>query len=244
MNKDFLEYIKGKQDITIKGNFEEIRATTVLGLRYKDGILLLSDSQATSMPTLLKWREPVRKVEKIDEHTIIGYAGFPEIAFNTGRILRIFLSDEQCLEGELTSLAKINILARTIKQTFPMVLSTQGSIAAEFILACYDPRLQTHFLFSCDPSGFSSNHDKYTAIGSGGEHAQSVLDVKYRKRISRDECLKLGIEALKCAQGRNAGTSEPFFGIELSAQVKEIPDSEIKSVLKKIIETEGIKDDR
>lgn len=207
-----------------------VHATTVVSMKYKEGAVLAADSQATLMPGLDKFREPVKKIFVIDSHSVLGIAGSPGLAIEMVKVFKTNVSVEQRITRALSCDSKANLLKRIVMQSFPFVLQTNGQFASEFIFASFDEKRGESRIFSCDPSGFSWEHKeiKYAAIGAGGSHSLAMLDSVWREGLTEKEALDMAFNSLNSAKLRNASTGPPyFFSVADRNGVREISQAEL-----------------
>lgn len=221
---DFREFLKSKNYFkTLPRNIKDISSTTVVALKYKDGVVIGCDSQATETSTFNKLREPVKKIVVCDSHSAVGLAGAPALALRIARIFQVAISAEERMLESLSPEGKAQLLESIIEAYFSLVLETEGRFIAEVLFCSYDTKTDKPRLFVCDPSGFCPEVKNFTAIGSGGEAAQSRLDNVYKEDLTHDEAVNVLIDALKYSCSRNAACGPPYFVFEVAKTgVKEI----------------------
>ena len=93
--------------------------TTVLAIRYQDGVLMAGDRQATEGFQVSGRR--IDKVFKTDEHSAIAIAGAAGPAMELARLFQIELEHYEKLEGDMLSCeGKANKLAQMVRGNLPM----------------------------------------------------------------------------------------------------------------------------
>lgn len=208
---DFLNFLSQEGFFKPIGESRNIiSATTVIALSYKNGALMVSDSQAT-MQNLNKFHQPIKKIFPIDSHSILGIAGAPSVAIEVARVLKVSLSAESKIGGSISCDGKVSLLQAIVKQYLPLMLQTNGSMAADFIFTSFDRDKKACRIFNCDPSSWKNEMFEYCAIGSGSPAAIQTLRNFWQDGLSEQEALQLGSKAIKSAAETNAGTSAPYY---------------------------------
>ena len=98
--------------------------TTVLGVKYADGIIVAGDRRATSGYSVADDR--MRKVFAADDYSAIAIAGVAGIAVEMVKLFQLELEHYEKITGDRLSLeGKANRLAELIRQNFPMAMQGQ-----------------------------------------------------------------------------------------------------------------------
>ena len=127
---------------------ELIEGTTVIAIRYQDGVMVAGDRRATAGNVVMYDRAD--KVLEIDEHSVMAIAGSPAIAYEMARTLEhSFQYFRRTQLQELSVEGKIRMLARLIRDNTAMALQGIGGVVP--IFALYDSNNKTENLVS--PSG-------------------------------------------------------------------------------------------
>ncbi|MBI3802347.1 MAG: proteasome subunit beta [Nitrospirae bacterium] len=217
--------------------------TTVLALRYRDGVVIAGDRMATEGYSVSERR--IEKVHNSDKYSAIAIAGAAGPALELTRLFRIELEHYEKLEGaELSLEGKANKLSQMIKGNLPMAM--QGLVVIP-IFAGYDIRRNVGRIFKYDIAGGQYEEIEYYAIGSGGRDARGTLKKIYSKDADQDGAIRAALEALYDASEADIATGGPDLirGIfptvkAISAQgISDISDAEIKQLLQEMIQRQG-----
>jgi proteasome beta subunit len=179
--------------------------TTVVAVRYADGVVMAGDRRATS-GNLISHRA-IEKVFPADSHSAVGIAGAAGPAIEMVRLFQLQLEHYEKVEGSRLSIeGKANQLGSMIRSNLPAAM--QG-LAVVPLFAGYDLRRSTGRLFQYDITGGRYEERDFAATGSGSLHAGTVIKIAYRDDLSRDEVLDLALEALFQAADDDSATGGP-----------------------------------
>ena len=240
----FSELMKGHQpDPEAPSRFEgQVHApegTTVLALRFDEGVVVAGDRRATEGFQIA--HRSIEKVFAADDMSAVAIAGAAGPAVEIVRLLQTELEHYEKVEGErLTLEGKANKLSQMIRANLPAAM--QGMIVVP-LFAGYDEARGHGRIFKYDVTGGRYEEDDYHATGSGGKDARSSLKKRYRLDLTREEAVKFAIEALFDAADEDVGTGGPDLmrGIyptvaAISAEgMVEIPEEEIQRLFEELI---------
>jgi proteasome beta subunit len=179
--------------------------TTVVSVRFADGVIMAGDRRATS-GNLISHRS-IEKVFPADSHSAVGIAGAAGPAIEMVRLFQLQLEHYEKVEGSRLSIeGKANQLGTMIRSNLPAAM--QG-LAVVPLFAGYDLRRNTGRLFQYDITGGRYEERDFAATGSGSLHAGTVVKLGYREALSRDAVLDLAIEALFQAADDDSATGGP-----------------------------------
>ena len=179
--------------------------TTVLAIRFQDGVLMVGDRQATEGFQVAGRR--IEKVFKADAHSAIAIAGAAGPATELARLFQIELEHYEKLEGEVLSCeGKANKLAQMVRGNLPMAF--QGLVVIP-IFAGYDLKRREGRIFKYDVTGGRYEETEQYATGSGGKDARDTMKQLYRRGLSEAEVLRIAMEALCNAAEEDVGTGGP-----------------------------------
>lgn len=216
------------------------RGTTVLALKYRDGVVIAGDRLATEGYQVSARR--IEKVYKTDEHSAIAIAGVAGPCMELARLLQTELEHYEKLEGVALSLeGKANKLSQMIKANFPFAL--QGLVVIP-IFAGYDLKRGEGKIYKYDLTGGRYEETDYHATGSGGREARATLKRLFKKEMKEDEALRVAMEALLDASEEDLGTAGPDFLRDIYPTTKkvtregilELDEFQIKSICQAIME--------
>ncbi len=214
-------------------------ATTVLALRFVDGVVMAGDRQATEGFEVSSRR--IEKVYKADDYSVIAMAGAAGPCLEMIKLFQVEMEHYHKIEGETLALdGKANKLAQMVKQNLPAAF--QGLIVIP-IFAGYDLRLQQGRIFKYDVTGGRYEELQFYATGSGGKEARSTLKKFFKADMSREAAMALALEALVDAADVDVGTSGPDLVRGIYPVVKmvtrdgviEVSDAELRPLSERLI---------
>ena len=242
---DFISSLVAHQGVGVSPNLnleEKIPfGTTILAMKYKDGVFIAGDRQAVE-----GFQVGERRIEKVfttDEYSAIAIAGVAGPCMDIAKIFQVQLEYHEKQEGITLSLeGKANFLAGMIRSNLPAAMV--GLVVIP-IFAGYDQRRKTGRIFKYDVTGGRFEEVEYYATGSGGKDARGSMKKLYRPNMERDEGLKVVLEAIWDAADEDLPTGGPDFVRNIYPTVKtisssgteDVPDSEIKQVYEDLINT-------
>jgi proteasome beta subunit len=179
--------------------------TTVIAIRYADGVVMAGDRRATS-GHLISHRT-MEKVYPADRHSGVAIAGAAGPAMEMVKLFQLQLEHYEKVEGsELSLEGKANQLSQMVRGHLPMAM--QG-MAVVPLFAGYDLRRRAGRLFQFDVTGGRYEEADFATTGSGSLHAGTVIKVGYRQNMDRGQTLDLAIQALFQAADEDSATGGP-----------------------------------
>jgi proteasome beta subunit len=180
-------------------------ATTVVALRFADGIVMAGDRRATEGHAIA--HRAMEKVFPADRYSAVAIAGAAGFAVEMVRLFQTQLEHYEKVEGVTLSLeGKANQLAQMVRQQLPLAM--QG-LAVVPLFAGYDVGRATGRIFSYDVTGGHYEEADYQATGSGGRDARTTIKLGFREGLTRAEAVELAIQALYEAADEDSGTGGP-----------------------------------
>ena len=217
--------------------------TTVLALRYRDGVVMAGDRQASEGYQVAHRR--IEKIFKADDLSGVGIAGAAGPAMEMARLFQTELEHYEKVEGENLSLeGKANKLGQMIRMNLPMAM--QGLVVIP-IFAGFDERSGTGRLFKYDVTGGRYEETDYFAQGSGGKDARDSLKKRFKRDMPREDATQVAIEALVDAADEDLGTGGPDLMRGILPSVKlitrsgfiDVPDDEIRRHCEAVLNDRG-----
>jgi len=176
--------------------------TTVLAMRCADGVLVAGDRLATEGHRVAS--RDLQKVYPTDAHSLIAIAGAAGPCIEMARMLRIELEHYEKIEGEALELeGKANKLSQMVRANLPAAM--QGLVVVP-IFAGYDLRRRVGRLWKYDVTGGRYEEAEFEASGSGGLYARESLKKSWRPGLSREEALRVALQALADAADEDRAT--------------------------------------
>jgi proteasome beta subunit len=222
------------------GSLEVPEATTVLALRWSDGVLMAGDRRATAGNVIAHRR--VKKVYPADDRSAVAISGTAGMAVELTKLFQTELEHYEKIEDTRLSLdGKANFLARMVRGNLP--LAFQGLVVVPLFCG-YDEREGAGKLYSYDVVGGRYDEEDYATTGSGGAEARAFLKSVWREGLARDEAVRLALEALVAAAEEDAATGgpDPKRGIYPNIVTvtgegfREVPDDEIAPLAVAVLE--------
>jgi len=204
------------------GTMPEVpHATTVAAVRYADGVVMGGDRRSTEGMAIAQ--RDIEKVFPADSYSAVAIAGAAGPAIEMVRLFQTELEHYEKIEGFPLSLeGKANKLGQMIRMNLPMAM--QGLVVVP-IFAGFDERSGVGRLFKYDVTGGRYEETDYFAQGSGGKDARDSLKKRFKRDMSREEALRIAIEALIDASDEDLGTGGPDLLRGILPSVKTITRS-------------------
>lgn len=179
--------------------------TTVVAIRYPDGVVMAGDRRATA-GNLIAHRT-MEKVFPADRHSGVAIAGAAGPATEMVKLFQLQLEHYEKVENaELSLEGKANQLSQMVRSHLPAAM--QG-FAVVPLFAGYDTRRSVGRLFEYDVTGGRYEEQDFAATGSGGLHAGTVVKIGFRRDLDRAETIDLAINALFQAADEDSATGGP-----------------------------------
>lgn len=159
--------------------------TTIVGLIFKDGVILGADTRATA-DTIVADKN-CKKIHYLAPHIYCCGAGTAADCDYVTRMISSQLELHHLNTGKLVPVAAAN---RLIKQ---YLFRYQGHVSAALVLGGVDST--GPHLTSIHPHG-STDSLPYTTMGSGSLAAMAVFEARYKPNMSLDEGKKLVRDAV------------------------------------------------
>jgi proteasome beta subunit len=217
-------------------------ATTIIAAVYDGGVVMAGDRRAT-MGNLIAERD-FEKVFASDDYSLIGTAGSAGVGIEVVKLYQVELEHYEKIEGtQLTLNGKANRLATMIRSN--LGLAMQG-LAVVPLFAGFDIEASDSSsagkIFSFDAAGGLYPQRYYDSVGSGSPYAKSSLKKRWRPGLSRDEVVRVAVEALYDAADDDSATGGPdlvrqIFPVVMFASaegISRVPDSELETVARAI----------
>ncbi len=214
--------------------------TTCLGLRFAEGALVAGDRLAT-----MGYQVASREIEKVfatDQYSLMAIAGAAGPAVEMARLLTIQFEHHEKIEGEALELeGKANTLSAMIRQNLPAAM--QGLVVVP-IFAGYDRRRKTGRVWKYEVTGARYEEREFDAVGSGSIFARESLKKSFQPRASREDAIRMAVEALKDAADEDRGTGGvdlerrifPILKTCTATGVETVPDDEVARAHSELLE--------
>jgi proteasome beta subunit len=214
-------------------------ATTILAIRYTDGVVMAGDRRATAGNVIAHRR--VKKVYPADEYSAVAISGTAGMAIELTKLFQTELEHYEKIEGTRLSLeGKANYLARMVRGNLP--LAFQG-LAVVPLFCGYDEADEVGRLYTFDVVGGRYEEMDYAATGSGGAEAKAFIKGVYESGLNEERALEISVEALVAAAEEDAATGGPDLRREIYPNVvvvnaggmTEVDDERVAAVATRVI---------
>jgi proteasome beta subunit len=223
----------GGHDLTIT------HGTTVLGVRYADGVVMAGDRRATSGNLIS--HKTMEKVFPADRFSGVAIAGAAGPAIEMVKLFQLQLEHYEKVEGSVLSLeGKANQLSGMVRSNLPAAM--QG-LAVVPLFGGFDQRRNTGRLFQYDVTGGRYEETDYVSSGSGSLHASTVVKLGFHPDLSREAAIDLVVNALYRAAEEDSATGGPdlvrgIFPIVATITVagyEQVDDAELRRCVEAIV---------
>jgi proteasome alpha subunit len=204
------------------------KGTTTIGLKYRDGAILVVDKRVSSR---LVEPESIEKIYDIDDH--IGCATSGLVA--DARIL----IDEARKDAQIHKITygeniSVELLVKKVcdhKQNYTQYGGARPFGTALLVVGVDD--LGVH-LFETDPSGALVAY-KATCIGSGRPVVMDIFEKEFKEKMTFEAAAKLGLKALGSAiEDAPSPQSVEVGVVEKDKKFRRLSDAEISKLVGKL----------
>jgi proteasome beta subunit len=196
---------RGIQGISENAATLSPHGTTVLAIRYRDGVLMAGDRRATAGHAIE--HRAMEKVFAADRYSAVAISGSAGMALEMVKLFQVQLEHYEKVEGVTLSLeGKANQLAQMVRTHLPMAM--QGFIIVPLFCG-FDLAKNTGRIYTYDPTGGHYEETDFQATGSGGRDARTTIKLGYRENLDVDEAVELAVLALYEAADADSATGGP-----------------------------------
>jgi proteasome beta subunit len=208
--------------------------TTVLALRYADGVVVAGDRMASDGYQVSSRR--IDKVIRADAFSAMAISGAVGPCLEMAKLFATELEYYEKIEGRALSLSgKANKLGQMVRGNLPLAM--QG-LAVIPLFAGFDPERGTGRVFKYDVAGGRTEETDYVAAGSGSGLARGALKKGFRDGLDEAGAVRLAVDALLEAADEDLGTGgpDPARGIYPTVLVitaeggRDVPESTVSQV--------------
>ncbi|MBI3909812.1 MAG: proteasome subunit alpha [Armatimonadetes bacterium] len=161
------------------GEVVDTHGTTVIAVKYNEGVLNLGDRRATANMAVMFDR--AEKVITLDDYTLMAISGSFARGMEIARYLQHAFKYYRRTEMQEMSLeGKISEVSRAIAGNLPMALQGIGAFLP--ITSAYDPKTNEGRIFFYDGMGARFETAEFGAAGSGSERIRGAFDYIIRTR--------------------------------------------------------------
>ena len=185
--------------------FEVRHGTTIVAIRYADGVIMAGDRRATAGSSIA--HRSMEKVHPADRHSGVAIAGAAGPAMEMVKLFQLQLEHYEKVEGAALSLeGKANQLSQMVRSNLPMAM--QGFVVVP-LFAGFDLRRDRGRIYTYDPTGGRYEETDFHADGSGGRDARTTVKLGWRDNLDRAAGIELAVQALWQAADEDSATGGP-----------------------------------
>ncbi|MGH9139040.1 MAG: proteasome subunit beta [Acidimicrobiales bacterium] len=207
----FVELLRKQQllpppiTLDVTDRVEITHGTTVVAVRFADGVVMAGDRRATSGNFIS--HRMMEKVYPADRHSGVAVAGAAGPAMDMVKLFQLQLEHYEKVEGaELSLEGKANQLSGMVRSHLPAAM--QGLVVVP-LFAGFDKRRKAGRLFQYDVTGGRYEETNFATTGSGSMHAGTVIKLGWKEGLGREETIDLAISALFNAADEDSATGGP-----------------------------------
>lgn len=220
---------------------QEAHGTTVLALRYREGILNLADRRATSANYVMYDR--AEKVFALDEYTLMAVSGSFARSVEIARYLRhAFKYYARNQLQELSLEGKLHEVSRALAGNLPVTMEGIGLFLP--VVSAYDGNSGEFGIYFYDAMGARFESGAFGAAGSGAERIRGVFDYVVRtkgpfEQRNLEEVLREGLTMLDIASQLDAATGgleriPPIARVLTKDGISDVGTDELLTAIKEI----------
>lgn len=186
----------------------ETHGTTVLALRFDQGVLILADRRATMGNLIMT--DHADKIVSLDPQTVVAISGSFARSIEVCRLLKHSFKYYRRMHLEPMSLeGKLQEISRILAANMPAAMNGIGLFIP--ILAAYDEAEKRFEIYFFDAAGARFESQAYAAAGSGSERIRGVFEYLSRTEKpwatrSLNEVLEDGLRMLDIAADLDSAT--------------------------------------
>jgi proteasome beta subunit len=179
--------------------------TTVVAIRFQDGVIMAGDRRATAGYTIASRR--IEKVFAADDFSGVAIAGAAGPAVEMVKLFQVQLEHYEKVQGDQLSLeGKANQLGQLVRANLPAAM--QG-FAVVPLFAGFDLDRNRGRVFSYDVTGGRYEEQDYQSQGSGSVHARNWIKAGWKDGMTVDESIELALRSLFAAADEDVATGGP-----------------------------------
>ena len=213
--------------------FEPTEGTTILALKYRDGVLIAGDRRATAGHTVIYDRAD--KVIDIDHYSVLAISGSPAIAYEIARVLEhSFQYHRRRQLQEMSLEAKLRRLSLLIRDNLPMAVQGIGAVIP--IFATFDKTDERGKIYFYDALGAQFESADFSTTGSGSPALRGVMFYMNQwgaqpfSELDRDAGIGLVLMLLHTASEYDSATGRFEQGADIFPTVKIITAEGLEEV--------------
>ena len=240
--KPFSELVAGS---LISGKVQhdvETHGTTVLALRFNQGIVVFADRRAT-IGNLIMF-EQAEKIMPLDDLTVVAISGSFARSIEICRYLKhSYKYYRRAVLQELTLEGKLSEISRALAGNVEMAMNGIGVFIP--IVAAYDKTNEKFGVYFFDGAGARFENGEYACAGSGSERIRGVFEFLRRtegsfENRSLDQVVENGLQMLDIASTLDSATGgftriNPIVRVLTKDGNKALDEKDLKKAVDKVL---------
>ncbi len=240
--KPFSELVAGS---LISGKVQhdvETHGTTVLALRFKEGVVIFADRRAT-IGNLIMF-EQAEKIMPLDDLTVVAISGSFARSIEICRYLKhSYKYYRRAVLQELTLEGKLSEISRALAGNVEMAMNGIGVFIP--IVAAYDKTNEKFGVYFFDGAGARFENGEYACAGSGSERIRGVFEFLRRtegsfENRSLDQVVENGLQMLDIASTLDSATGgftriNPIVRVLTKDGNKALDEEDLKKAVDKVL---------
>jgi len=241
-HKSFAELVGFPECVNrIPTGTQDTHSTTVLAIRFNEGILNLGDRRATAANYIMYDRAD--KILPLDDYTLIAVAGSFARSIEVARYLRhAFKYYARMHLQDLSLEGKLQEVSRALSANLSLAVEGIGVFLP--IVSAYDASKNTFRIYFFDALGARFENSEFGCAGSGAERIRGVFDFIKRTKGAfeqrpLEDVLTDGLVMLDIASQLDSATgglerTPPVVKILTSEGIQNIPESALVKAIHSI----------
>ncbi len=206
------------------------KGTTIIGLKYEDGVSLIVEKRITS--TLVK-PDSIEKILQIDHHIGCAFSGLVADARKLVDRARLLAELNKVTYNEKIPVKSLVKQICEYKHAYTQFAAFRPFGVALLMAGVDDTGKH---LYATEPSGAFMEY-KATSEGSGGKEAVGFFERNYKTDLSKENAISLGIRALhKSTKGKFNPNAIEIALVDTEKQFRKLSPDELKKYVKETIE--------
>jgi proteasome beta subunit len=240
--KPFSELVAGS---LISGKVQhdvETHGTTVLALRFNEGIVVFADRRAT-IGNLIMF-EQAEKIMPLDDLTVVAISGSFARSIEICRYLKhSYKYYRRAVLQELTLEGKLSEISRALAGNVEMAMNGIGVFIP--IVAAYDKTNNKFGVYFFDGAGARFENGEYACAGSGSERIRGVFEFLRRtegsfENRSLEQVVENGLQMLDIASTLDSATGgftriNPIVRVLTKDGNKALDEKDLKKAVDKVL---------
>ncbi len=204
------------------------RGTTTVGLKFKDGVVLIVDKRITSR---LVEPSSIEKIFKLDDHIGCATSGLVADARSLVDRARIEAQVNRITYDEPIGVQTLVKRICDFKQSYTQYGGVRP-FGTALLVAGVDE--SSPHLFETDPSGALMEY-KASSVGSGRNQAMEVFEEKYKDGIGQGDAIVMGLQALyKATDGKLDADAIEIGVVSMREDFRKLAPEEVRRFVEKV----------